>query len=137
MPATYALEVATQERVVLRDEILSLIAPSVEGQLGVLARHAPLICELGIGRLKLRYADGTRKLMAVAGGIMEVSRQGVIVLPDIAELPQEIDVERARQALDRARARLRHETPDEHVDLDRARLALLRALNRLRTAEGA
>lgn len=132
--ATYHLDVATQEHVVFSDDIVSLIAPSVEGQLGVLARHAPLICELGIGQLKIRYADDTRSVLAVAGGVMEVSAEGVIVLADIAELPEEIDVERAQQAVDRARRRLTGHGREGRVDLARARAALLRAINRLRTA---
>ncbi|MFQ6132279.1 MAG: ATP synthase F1 subunit epsilon [Armatimonadota bacterium] len=132
--ATYRLDVATQERVIFSDEIVSLVAPSVEGQLGILARHAPLIAELGIGQLKIRYADDARELLLVAGGIMEVSGQGVIVLADIAERPEEIDLERAEQALARARARLTGGGPEAHVDIARARAALMRALNRLRVA---
>jgi F-type H+-transporting ATPase subunit epsilon len=130
----YAFQIATQERVVLSADIVSLIAPGVEGQLGVLARHAPLLTELGVGQFKITYPDGTVEVVATTGGIMEVSEAGVIVLADAAERAGEIDVQRAEAARDRAEGRLRGGAEETENDVERARLALLRAINRLKTA---
>ncbi|MFQ6099261.1 MAG: ATP synthase F1 subunit epsilon, partial [Armatimonadota bacterium] len=92
---SYRLQIATQDRVVLSADVVSLVAPSVEGKLGVLARHAPLLAELTVGQLKVTYSDETVEMIATAGGILEVSDSGVIVLADAAERAEEIDVERA------------------------------------------
>ena len=130
----YGLQIATQERVVLSADIVSLIAPGVEGKLGVLARHAPLLTELTVGQVKITYPDETVELVATTGGIMEVSEAGVIVLADAAERAGEIDVQRAEAARDRAEGRLRAAAEETETDVERARLALLRAINRLKTA---
>lgn len=132
----FKLEVITPDRVVLSDaQIVSVVAPGVEGYLGVLANHAPLMTELTIGALDLRRADGTFDSMAINDGFMEVHENTVTVLTDTAELRSEIDIERAEQALKRAEERIASPTPD--VDLDRARVALMRAINRLRVAQHA
>ncbi len=116
----------------LSDQVVSLVARGVEGYLGVLARHAPMIVELGIGPLHLAYADGSHEAVALAGGILEVSEDGAIILADTAELAADIDVERARAAMERARSRLGGAAGETHVDIERARVALMRALTRLR-----
>jgi F-type H+-transporting ATPase subunit epsilon len=130
----YPLEIATQERVLLRDQVVALVARGVEGYLGVLARHAPMIVELGIGPLRLTYADGRHEVLVLTGGILEVSRQGVVVLADWAERAGEIDPARAQAAAERARARLRGDGDEGNVDIERARAALMRALTRLQAA---
>lgn len=132
MRPTFSLQVATPERVVLARRITSLVGPGVEGYLGILARHAPLIAALDIGKLKLTLEDGREELLAIGGGFLEVSRDGVTVLGDTAELAEEIDTERARQARDRALERLNGKAKEP--DIDSTRLALQRALNRLRVA---
>ena len=130
----FKLEVITPDRVVLSDgHVVSVVAPGVEGYLGVLANHAPLMTELTLGELDLRRADGTSESMAINDGFMEVHENTCTVLTDTAELRGEIDVERAEQALKRAEERIASPTPD--VDLDRARVALVRAINRLRVAQ--
>ncbi len=136
MPAAFQLQVATPERVVLTDEITSLVVPAAEGYLGVMARHAPLVAELRVGEMRVRRAGGRQAFYAISGGIMEVSGEGVLVLADGAEAPEEIDVRRAEAALERARRRLSPhiETDEEQLDVDRARAAITRAGNRLRVA---
>jgi len=127
------LEVITPDRVVLSDRgVVSVTAPGSEGYLGVLANHAPLMTELAIGELDFRRADGTEESMAVAGGVMEVHENKVTVLAEIAELREEIDIDRAEQSLQRAKERIAARTPD--IDADRATVALKRALNRLNVA---
>lgn len=132
MPPTFLLHIATPERVVLSQRLVSLVAPGVEGYFGVLARHAPLIAALGVGQMKLATEDGREELVAISGGFLEVSKDVVSVLGDTAELAAEVDVERARRAKDRAQERLGEK--GERVDINRAQLAMRRALNRLRVA---
>ncbi|MGD8237254.1 MAG: F0F1 ATP synthase subunit epsilon [Armatimonadota bacterium] len=130
----YDLQVVTPERVVLSEPVVSLIAPGVEGKFGVLARHAPLVAELGIGEITIAYEDESREQLAVAGGFLEVSSEGVVVLADAAERADEIDLERAEAAKRRSEERMGDETVEPDIDMTRARSALLRAINRLKIA---
>lgn len=130
MAKSFHLEVVTPDRSLLSEEVVSLVAPGVQGYLGVLANHAPLVTELGIGVLRIRYPDDTEEQVAIEGGFMEVAHNRVLILADAAERPQDIDIQRAREALLRARQRLN----DPTMDHERARAALERAINRLRVA---
>lgn len=134
--SAFRLQVATQERVVFDESVMSVVAPGVEGYFGILRGRAPLIAELGVGVMKITLADGEVQWMALSGGILECSRNEVIVLADVAERSDEIDVERARAAAERARRRLFEQEHRETVDVERARAALARALNRLKAAQG-
>jgi F-type H+-transporting ATPase subunit epsilon len=130
MARTFHLEIVTPDRALLSEEVVSIIAPGVEGYLGVLANHAPLVTELNVGVLRIRYPDDTEENVAVSGGFMKVANNRVLVLADAAERPQDIDIQRAKEALIRARQRLQ----DPTMDRERARAALERAINRLRVA---
>lgn len=130
MAKSFHLEIVTPDRSLLSEEVVSLVAPGVEGYLGVLANHAPLVTELGVGILRLRYPDDTEENVAISGGFMEVANNRVLVLADAAERPQDIDIQRAKEALLRARQRLY----DPTMDHERARAALERAINRLKVA---
>jgi F-type H+-transporting ATPase subunit epsilon len=130
MAKGFHLDIVTPDRELLSEEVVSVIAPGVEGYLGVLANHAPLVTELAVGVLRVRYPDDTEEDIAVSGGFMEVANNRVLVLADAAERAQDIDIQRAREALIRARQMLQ----DPTVDHDRARKALEQALTRLRVA---
>ncbi|MCE5314564.1 MAG: F0F1 ATP synthase subunit epsilon [Armatimonadota bacterium] len=131
---TFKLEVITPDRKVLSDDaMVSVSLPGIEGCLGVLANHAPLMTALGCGELDLRKADSSTDAMAVCGGFVEVLDNKVTVLSDSAELVNEIDVARAQESVRRAEDRIAAKDPD--IDMDRAQAALARALNRLRVAE--
>ncbi|MFZ7102103.1 MAG: F0F1 ATP synthase subunit epsilon [Peptococcaceae bacterium] len=127
---TLKLEVVTPERKVLSEDIASLVVPAIGGYLGILPNHAPMISGLEPGVLKYKVA-GDYKKMAISGGFLEVSDNKVSVLANTAELPQEIDVERAQQAKERAEQRLQNKS---EVDVLRAENALKRAIARLRAA---
>jgi F-type H+-transporting ATPase subunit epsilon len=130
------LEVVTPERVLVSQEVSSVVAPGTEGEFGVLPGHIPFLS--GIVPGELRYDTGTSKeLMAVSTGFVEVSRDKVSVLVDAAECASDIDVERARSALQRARERLAKERGKEDVDFVRAETALKRAIARLKVVEKA
>lgn len=133
MSGCYRLQVLTQQGLKLDRQVETLRCPGVAGQFGVRPGHAPMIAELTIGELRLRCVGGEEHIMACSGGILEVSREGVVILADAVEEAEEIDVERARQAAERARERVRLRR-DPTVDARRAEVALARALNRLKVA---
>ena len=137
MPLTFAVEIVSADHKVYSGQSVSLIMPGVDGYFGVLSGHAPLIAALGIGMITLQPPGGELPILfAVAGGFAEVTQDQVTVLAETAEQAQEIDVERARLAAERARTRLAEAAGKrETTDIDRARAALMRALNRLRVAE--
>ncbi len=130
---TFRLEVITPDRVVYsNDHVVSVVAPGVEGYLGALANRAPLVTQLDIGEIDFRKPDGDWDYIAVCGGFMEVFENTVTILAESAELCEEIDVERAERARDRARERIAAHLPE--TDIDRAQAALKRALTRLHVA---
>jgi F-type H+-transporting ATPase subunit epsilon len=122
------LEIVTAERVVFSDEVEVVVAPGVEGQLGILPHHAPLMTILLPGELLVRKG-GEEFFLAISGGFLEVRPDRVIVLADAAERVEEIDIARAEEAKRRAEERLTH--PAAEVDMARAEAALRRALTRL------
>ena len=131
MPLT--VEIVTIERKLLEESgIDEVIAPGVEGQLAVLPKHAPFMTMLAPGELILKKG-GEETPFAVTGGFFEVLNDRVIVLADAAERAEEIDVQRAEEA--RERARLALERRDSTEDLAAAQASLQRALIRLRIAE--
>ena len=136
--AGLTLTVVSPEREVLREEGVTLVlAPSVEGQLGILPRHAPLITQLEPGTLELRRGAETQHF-SITGGFLEVMDNTVTVLADASENAAEISRERAEAAREAAVREL-EEARRTHDDVmtTQARLALLRALARLRTVERA
>ncbi len=128
----FSLEVIGPDKVVFRSEATSLTAPGVDGLFQVLYNHAPLLAQLGIGKMTVNTADGKDVDFAVSGGFVEVRNNHVVVLVDTAEAAHEIDVTRAKAAQERAWNRLHDQARD--IDVERAQLALLRALNRIRVA---
>ena len=96
------LEIITAERQVFSDEVDMVVAPGIDGQLGILPRHAPLMTMLKPGALTVRKAGQEDMYVAVSGGFMEVLGNRVSVLADACERSEEIDEERAQQAMQRA-----------------------------------
>src|SRR4030088_1451567 len=125
--ATFPLELVTPERVLFSEEVQAVRAPGINGSLGVMARHAPMLTELTTGLIKLTLANGFEAVIATTGGVMEVSRQKGIIRADSAEPWEEIDVARARAAAERARKLL--EVPDGSIDADALRRELDHAEN--------
>jgi F-type H+-transporting ATPase subunit epsilon len=126
------LQIVTPERHVLQETVDSVDVPGKEGYLGTLPGHAPLITELGIGILSYRKGSVTRYL-TVIDGYAEVLSNRVIVLAEVSERAEEIDVERTRQARERAQSDLSKASAG-NADWQRAELALQRALVRLQAA---
>jgi F-type H+-transporting ATPase subunit epsilon len=130
--ATIKLEIITAERQVFSDDVNTVVAPGVEGELGILSHHAPLITMLKPGEVLIRK-DGEDTYLFVSGGFLEVRPEKIIILADACERADEIDTERAEAAKHRAEERLKTHIPE--LDVARAQAALLRSLVRLRVAE--
>lgn len=127
--ATMHLEIITAERKAYSDEVEVLVAPGIDGELGILPHHAPLMTALQPGEIMIRK-DGQESYLIVSGGFLEVMGNQVSILADACERSEEIDEERARKAIEGARERLASRTAD--LDLERATAALRRAETRLR-----
>lgn len=127
------LDIVTVERLAYSEEVDMVIAPGIEGQLGILPRHAPLLTALTYGELRAKRGD-EEDVFAISGGFMEVQPDRVTVLGDTAERAEEIDLERAEAARRRAEERLRSQVQDS-VDFVRADAALHRSLTRIKVAE--
>lgn len=128
--ATTRLEIVTPERKVFEQDVDMVVVKGVAGELGILPNHVPFVTPLKIAPVKAKIGN-EEKFIAVHGGFMEVRKDKVTILAEIAELPEEIDVERARRARERAERRLKSK---EEIDFRRAEIALQKALNRLRVA---
>ncbi len=126
------IDIVTAERVVYSAEVDEVVAPGVEGQLGILPHHAPLMTTLQAGELVVKRGN-QEESMAISGGFLEVRPDRVIVLADQAERAEEIDIARAAEARKRAEERLK--TKETGLDEARAEAALRRSLIRLSVAE--
>ncbi|HEJ83440.1 MAG TPA: F0F1 ATP synthase subunit epsilon [Desulfobacteraceae bacterium] len=128
------LEVVTPEKVLVSQEVEMVVAPGSLGEFGILEGHVPFLS--GIIPGELRYSSGGRtERFVVTSGFAEVSNNQVSILVDAAERAAEIDVERARKAMERAKERLARERKTGDVDFLRAEAALKRAIVRMRIAE--
>jgi F-type H+-transporting ATPase subunit epsilon len=133
-PEVIELIVVTPERQLLRESVVEVVIPGVDGQLGVLPGHAPLMTELGVGELTYRTATTSHPIsLAVIRGFAEVLADRVTVLAETAERAGEIDLARAEAALARAEKRLA--SSDANIDWDRATVALRRAVIRIQVAK--
>ena len=126
------LDIVTAERVVYSEEVEILIAPGIEGELGILPQHAPLMTTLKEGELMVRKG-GEEVFMAISGGFLEVRQDRIIVLADTAERSDEIDIARAEEAKRRAEERMKLRPAE--VDKARAEAALRRSMVRLKISE--
>jgi F-type H+-transporting ATPase subunit epsilon len=126
------LDIVTAEKLAFSEDVEVIIAPGIEGQLGILPQHAPLMTMLQPGELLMRK-EGEELRLAISGGFLEVRPDRVIVLVDTAERAEEIDTRRAEEAMRRAQERLSKHIPE--VDMTRAEAALRRSLARLKVAE--
>ena len=131
--STFTLEVATPEKLVVRNDATEAQIPGSEGMLGILPGHAPLISEIDAGELTYTM-DGKRHVLAIGSGWVEISNDKVRVLVDSCEAQDKIDVARAEEALKRANERLLSAKQD--LDLARALNAAKRAYARLAVARG-
>jgi F-type H+-transporting ATPase subunit epsilon len=129
--STIKLEIVTPERKVLEQDVEIVIAKGSDGELGILPQHIAMVTPLRIAPLRYKQ-NGKEHAIAVQGGFLEIRGEKVVVLAESAELPTEIDVDRAEKARQRAEGLITQKAAD--TDLVRAEQALKRALNRIEVA---
>jgi F-type H+-transporting ATPase subunit epsilon len=129
----FEVSILAPDHALFEGRVRSIVAPGVDGYFGVLARHAPMVAQLGPGVLSIAKEQGDQEFFACSSGFLEIEPDQVTILADTAEAAEEIDMARARAAERRARERLRTHGP--RVDFARAEAALQRALVRLRAVE--
>jgi F-type H+-transporting ATPase subunit epsilon len=129
MASTFRLELVTPERLLASEDVEEVVAPGYEGEFGVLPEHTHYLAILEIGVLRIRK-DGQLRKIAVGGGFAEVTPGRMVVMADVAERADEIDVERARKAKERAEERLSAVSLDDETYL-KAYASLQKALARL------
>ena len=129
---TVQLDVVTPEQKVYDGQIRIVIAKGLEGELGIQAGHSALVTPLQVGPLRVKEPE-QEVVLAVSGGFLEVRPDRVTILAETAELPEDIDVERAKQAKENAESKI-GELGTGHADYTVYKQALKRAENRLQVA---
>ena len=135
MAGNIRLEVVTPENVVVGEDVQIVAAPGTLGEFGVLVGHTPFLTSLKTGTLRYVDSGGKERFLFINGGYAEALPDKVTVLAESAERRRDIDVERAKAALERAEKRLAEEAKKATVDFMRAKAALERAVQRIRLAE--
>jgi F-type H+-transporting ATPase subunit epsilon len=136
LPTKITLEVVTPDRSIVTEQVDEVQLPGSEGYFGVLPGHTPLLATLQVGEMWYRVGQD-RKFLAIAFGFVEVLPDRVTVLAQIAERPEEIDVQRAEAAKQRAEQRVQQRSAGQaqvDMDFERARVALMKSLMRLQVA---
>lgn len=123
------LEVITPSKTAYAGNIRSITIPGTMGSFQVLYNHAPLISSFEIGKIKVVDEDNAVRYFATSGGTVEVLNNKVLLLAESFETPAEINLERAKTSLERAKGRLKEK--DQNVDVPRAQAAISRAMNRI------
>ncbi len=129
MANTMKLQIITPTRTILDTEVESVILTTTEGEMGILYDHEPLVALLDYKDMSYTK-DGKKNKATTLGGFVEVTKDRITILTDASELQDEIDIERAKKAKERAERRLAEKS--DNIDYHRAELALKRALARLR-----
>lgn len=132
MAAKLHLEIISPDRVFLDEEVDTAVVRTASGDMGLMNNHIPMVAPMGIGRIRI-IQDGKERDAACANGIVKIRGDHAMVITDAVEWIEEIDIERARKARERAEERLNAQTNE--VDMDRASIALTKALNRIKQYE--
>lgn len=130
--STFHLKVLTVDRVFFDGEVDRIVVRTTQGDVGILPNHVKYLAALGIGGLTI-LTEGMSRVAAIAGGFIDVSKEGTVILARTCEWADEIDINRAREAEERAKALLHQQTSDREQDI--ANVKLKKALNRIRIAQ--
>ena len=139
MAATsFDIEIVTPEKEIYRGQASEMVLPASDGLMGILPNHAPIVAALDVGRVTVTRVDGGKDELMISDGFLEMADNQARILADVGERREDIDVERARRAEERARKRLAMRAGDKSADIDfiRAERALQRAIWRLQIAAG-
>jgi len=134
MPGTIKLEIVTPDKAVVSEDVQIVMAPGTLGEFGVLIGHTPFLTTLKVGMIRYTDAGGNEHRVFVSSGFAEALPDKVTILAESAERRRDIDLERARAALERAKKRMEEAAKKDVVEYTRARAALERALHRLKAA---
>ena len=126
------LDIVSPRRLLYTKDVKMVIARAKSGEIGIMPGHIPILATLEPGVMRVKLADDSEEKIAISGGFLEVSSEKITVLARTAELPEEIDVDRALQARERAEKRLK-EMSQDRVEQARAKASLDRAIARLNT----
>ncbi|MEO0094740.1 MAG: F0F1 ATP synthase subunit epsilon [candidate division WOR-3 bacterium] len=129
----FRLEIVTPERLVYSEDVDILTVPTVQGEISILAKHVPLVSIISPGEIKIKK-DGETEFMAITGGFVQVLPHKVIILADAAERAEEIDLERAMKARERAQ-KLMEEKRGDKITHAEAMAAFQRALVRIKVGQ--
>jgi F-type H+-transporting ATPase subunit epsilon len=124
----YLLEVITPQKVAFSGKVKSVSIPGTKGSFQVLFNHAPLMSTFEIGKIKIEIEEGKYLFFATSGGTVEVNQNKVLILAETFESPDKINLDRAKEAMDRAQKRI---LTKQEVDIQRAEGAMARAKNRI------
>lgn len=128
MASPFSLEIVTPDKKFFEEEVEMVSVTGIEGQLGIMKNHIPLVTPLAISKIKIKQ-NGQTRVAAVAEGYVDVKKDKTIIVTDAAEWSDEIDVNRAELAKKRAEEIL--ESKRDNVDFTRAEIALKKAINRI------
>ncbi|RQD72287.1 MAG: ATP synthase F1 subunit epsilon [Tindallia sp. MSAO_Bac2] len=126
------LEVISPDEIFWDDEVDTAVVRTIEGDVGLMSDHLPLVSPLAVGRIKI-IQNGKAREASCAEGVVKVRGDNALVITEAVEWVDEIDIERAKKAKERAEKRLSAKKND--VDLDRANIAMTKALNRIKLYE--
>jgi len=135
MAKNIRIEVVTPEKEVVSEEAQIVMAPGTLGEFGVLVGHTPFLTTLKTGAIKYTDESGKDRAVFVSGGFAEALPDKVTVLAESAERRKDIDLQRAKQSLERAEKRIGAAGAEDEVDYVRAKAAMERALHRIRLIE--
>ncbi|MBN2898221.1 MAG: F0F1 ATP synthase subunit epsilon [Clostridia bacterium] len=133
MASTFNLNIVTPDKDFFSGDVDMIIVRTVEGDMGILRNHEPVVAPLAIGSLKIKKTGGSFEEAACSGGFINITEDEVTIITDAAEWAQEIDVDRAKTSAERAKKHL--ESAGEHVDILRAKASMARAMNRINIVE--
>jgi len=128
MAATFQLELVAADKVVWSGEAVMVITRTIEGEVGVLANHSPLLGVLAPGTVEIRPEEGAPMYAAVDGGFISVAKNRISILAERAELADDIDLSEARRALEEA---------EQDSDGERSKQAIAAAEARIAAVEKA
>ena len=130
------VQIVTPQGMVYESDADFVVGRSADGDIGILPNHLPIIVPLEIDKFRVKRDDKNEDVIAVNGGVMEVRDNQVSILANSADLPSEIDIERAERAKSRAEGHLQRAKETHNVDSQRrAEVALSRALNRINVSK--
>ncbi|MBR1907612.1 F0F1 ATP synthase subunit epsilon [bacterium] len=126
------LKIVTHEKIVYDDVVDEIYSKGTDGEFGVLKDHIPFMSALDVGVTKI-VKDGNVKFFTIMGGVFQFAEDEAVILTHSSESGEEVDIDRAKNAKQRAEERLQNKT--ETIDAQRAEAALARAMARLKAAQ--